>query len=355
MSSSERRTGAEDEWQRGILQLDGKANTLVTVAYHTFDPSSSSINNTYRDSHHQQISPVPSCSQTDSSSVKSFDILIDMPSGQPPVGHTIRYSDFRATIPPNTYVSQTTYAGSPSSHRHEGRGFVVMESDTFETLIHDAGHTMRDNTFFDHQRRYNGNRRAHHVVIEEVVDDNSDHANSSSDNIYDSDVDDGSDGIEGSEGSDFSDDKVYAEAQGNPQSRVPERPKLGRKPHKQEGKNRGNAGKAPVNYYERLGIQRGASDDEIKKAAKKMRVQVHPHRLITPATSAEEITMINERACEVGEAAEALLNSVTASALGYLVDATANALNSDKNMTKNWSRENGISLGDNSFACHSSE
>ena len=42
-----------------------------------------------------------------------------------------------------------------------------------------------------------------------------------------------------------------------------------------------------------------------------MRVQVHPHRLITTATSEEEKKVINQKAGEVGEAAEVLLNPST--------------------------------------------
>jgi len=179
--------------------------------------------------------------------------------------------------------------------------------------MHDAGHTSRDNTFFDHQRRYDGNRRARHVTVETAVNEDSDyHEDSSSENLYGSAVSDRG------EGNDETDGTAYAEPQENTQDRVSHKPKMGCKTHKQakdssagaedEVKNRGNIKKNPVNYYEKLGIQQGASDVEIRKAAKKMRVQVHPQRLITPETSKEERKKIDQRAIEVGEAAETLLD-----------------------------------------------
>ena len=42
-----------------------------------------------------------------------------------------------------------------------------------------------------------------------------------------------------------------------------------------------------------------------------MRIQVHPHRLITAETSEDEAKRINEKASEVGEAAASLLDYFT--------------------------------------------
>ncbi|MCJ1433842.1 hypothetical protein MMC27_003207 [Xylographa pallens] len=242
-----------------------------------------------------------------------------MPSWQRSLNHTVQYSNFRGTIPSNIHVSQTINIQGLPDQRHDNHGFAVTQSETLKT-------------FFDRQRRYCVNRRAHHVIIEQFASDSECVADNSSDDLYDTDISDESgrsdgsdhsDESERSDGSDHSDESgrsdrsddsdetAYAEAKGNAQDQLPRRPKLGCKTYKQEVEERGNAPKPIVNFYERLGLQRGATEEEIKAAARKMRIQVHPHRLITAETSKEEVERINEKASEVGEAAASLLDYLT--------------------------------------------
>ncbi|MCJ1287545.1 hypothetical protein MMC26_006897 [Xylographa opegraphella] len=183
-------------------------------------------------------------------------------------------------------------------------------------------------SLFDSQRRYDSYSQAHHAVVEKVVDESECAADDSSDEFYDCEIN-----IE-DQWSDSSDEAAYTEAKSNTQYQGPLRPSLGCKPHKQQVKERANAVKPPVNYYERLGIQRDATEDEyitkIKRAAKKMRLHVHPHRLITEHTSEEEAKQVNERAAEVGEAAVSLLNPYTISSVSAFSDAAANAMAATK-------------------------
>ncbi|MCJ1382369.1 hypothetical protein MMC17_005482 [Xylographa soralifera] len=202
-------------------------------------------------------------------------------------------------IPSNIHVSQNAHVEDLPSQRDDNHGAVVMQSETLET-------------FFDSQRRYDGNRRAHHAVVVEVVGDSEDEADSSGDNLF---------------GSDGSDETAHAEAQGNTEIRGPHKAKLGCKANKEEVKERKSDVKPPMNFYERLGLQRDATEQEyvetgrslsgqdemltinrIKTAARKMKIAVHPHRLITENTSKEDAKRINQKASEVGEAAACLLD-----------------------------------------------
>ena len=60
-----------------------------------------------------------------------------------------------------------------------------------------------------------------------------------------------------------------------------------------------------------------------------MKIEVHLHRLTTAETSEEETKAINERAAEVSEAAAALLDHLTVSAVRSFSDTAAYPLNSD--------------------------
>ncbi len=59
-------------------------------------------------------------------------------------------------------------------------------------------------------------------------------------------------------------------------------------------------------YYKILGISSGASADEIKKAARTMRVTSHPDKLRKQGMSERELQKIDERAALVGQAADVL-------------------------------------------------
>ena len=62
------------------------------------------------------------------------------------------------------------------------------------------------------------------------------------------------------------------------------------------------------NYYAILGISSHATTDEIKKAAKKKRIEVHPDRKRKPGMTAKQCQEIDEIAFSVGLAADTLLN-----------------------------------------------
>lgn len=61
-------------------------------------------------------------------------------------------------------------------------------------------------------------------------------------------------------------------------------------------------------HYKTLGISSKASTDEIKKAARSMRVSSHPDKLKKPEMSESELKQIDERAALVGQAADVLQN-----------------------------------------------
>lgn len=61
-------------------------------------------------------------------------------------------------------------------------------------------------------------------------------------------------------------------------------------------------------HYQTLGISSRASADEIKKAARSMRVSTHPDKLKKPGLSEKELRKIDERAAMVGQAADVLQN-----------------------------------------------
>ena len=165
-----------------------------------------------------------------------------MPSWQRSVARTVQYSDFRATIPSNIHASRTIHIQGLSDQHHDNHGFTVTHSETLET--------------FDRQRRYDGNRRAYHVVVEQFASDSEYVADGSSDDLYDSDINDESGG------SDDSDESEYVEAKGNVQAQLPHRPKLDHKTYKQEIEEQRNAVKPPMNFYQRLGLQRDATEEE---------------------------------------------------------------------------------------------
>lgn len=60
-------------------------------------------------------------------------------------------------------------------------------------------------------------------------------------------------------------------------------------------------------HYERLGISKGSSHEQVLKAAKEMRVKTHPDRLKRrEGLTEEEIREIDVEAALVGEAADVL-------------------------------------------------
>ena len=63
-------------------------------------------------------------------------------------------------------------------------------------------------------------------------------------------------------------------------------------------------------YYAILGISSRASTDEIKKAAKKKRIEVHPDKTKKPGMSKQEQDRIDEIAAQVGLAADILMDPV---------------------------------------------
>ena len=62
------------------------------------------------------------------------------------------------------------------------------------------------------------------------------------------------------------------------------------------------------NFYAILKIGHLATDDEIRSAAKRRRVEVHPDKLKRPGMSESEIEEIDAEAARVGEASDVLLN-----------------------------------------------
>ncbi|KAL8818762.1 MAG: hypothetical protein Q9191_007868, partial [Dirinaria sp. TL-2023a] len=62
----------------------------------------------------------------------------------------------------------------------------------------------------------------------------------------------------------------------------------------------------PQDYYAILGISPDSNQEEIKTAAKKMRVKVHPDRMNLAAKTEEEKQKIHEKAAQVGQAADVL-------------------------------------------------
>ncbi|KAL8655449.1 MAG: hypothetical protein Q9226_003042 [Calogaya cf. arnoldii] len=66
--------------------------------------------------------------------------------------------------------------------------------------------------------------------------------------------------------------------------------------------------RAVMNLYEILGVKLGSSPEDIKRAAKKRRVECHPDRLKRLDMSTAELQAIEDRAQRVGGAAEVLLD-----------------------------------------------
>jgi DnaJ-domain-containing protein 1 len=62
------------------------------------------------------------------------------------------------------------------------------------------------------------------------------------------------------------------------------------------------------NHYATLGISPDASQAEIKKAAKTQRIKVHPDKCKNAGMSEAELKKVDERAAQVGHAAEVLLD-----------------------------------------------
>ena len=80
---------------------------------------------------------------------------------------------------------------------------------------------------------------------------------------------------------------------------------------KREGKSRRESTLRTVDeeipdHYRTLGLSSEASMDEIKSAARKMRVATHPDKLKKPGMSESQLKQIDERAAKVGEAAQIL-------------------------------------------------
>ena len=175
-----------------------------------------------------------------------------MPSWQRSIGHTVQYSNFRATVPSTIHVSQTAREQGPPHHSNNTHGVTVKQCEAL-------------GTYFDSQRRYDGNKRPHHVVVEEGASNDECEAGNSSDDFFDSDDfydSDISDDSGRDDRSDDSDETAYAEAKGNTEGKVPRRPRLCYKTYKQEVKEQENAVKPPVKNYKTLGIQRGATEEE---------------------------------------------------------------------------------------------
>ena len=61
-------------------------------------------------------------------------------------------------------------------------------------------------------------------------------------------------------------------------------------------------------HYGTLGIRPLATEEEIKSAAKRRRVEVHPDKVKKPEMSASELAKIDDAAAKVGEAADVLQN-----------------------------------------------
>ena len=64
----------------------------------------------------------------------------------------------------------------------------------------------------------------------------------------------------------------------------------------------------PPDFYAILKISHLATDDQIRSAAKRRRVEVHPDRLKRPGMSESEMNEIDKMAARVGEASDVLLN-----------------------------------------------
>ncbi|KAL8872632.1 MAG: hypothetical protein Q9174_001772 [Haloplaca sp. 1 TL-2023] len=89
---------------------------------------------------------------------------------------------------------------------------------------------------------------------------------------------------------------------------------------KGKGKGRGNAraeedntpppqydsSLTPQNHYAALGLREDATTDQIKNAARMLRIQTHPDRLVKPGMSEKDISIITRRSMRVGEAADVL-------------------------------------------------
>ncbi|KAL8964407.1 MAG: hypothetical protein Q9183_004471 [Haloplaca sp. 2 TL-2023] len=62
----------------------------------------------------------------------------------------------------------------------------------------------------------------------------------------------------------------------------------------------------PQNHYAALGLREDATTEQIKSAARKLRIQTHPDRLVKAGMSDEDIRKLTMRSMRVGEAADVL-------------------------------------------------